>query len=236
MGIAACACMLAIASILDIKSREIPDKVWLAFGGAGLLITVAAVLDGSLPYGVSLPAFLVRHAIGIAIISAIGYAAYRTGLLGGADPKALVTIAILIPTLEPAARLHDIVALTVFTNALIVSLAGMLCNVARNALSVARGVPIFDGVAESGVRKALAFAVGFPASSSGKYLFAMEDRDELGRRRFVFNPARYNDFAQPSDKRMWVTQALPFIVYIGIGFALTLVAGDLLALLFGAIL
>ena len=167
LGIAACACMLAIASILDIKSREIPDKVWLAFGGVGLLITIATIMDESfLPNGMSMPAFLVRHAIGIAIISAIGYAAYRAGLLGGADPKALVTIAILIPTLEPAARLHDIVALTVFTNALIVSLAGMLYNVARNAMSVARGVPIFDGVAESGVRKALAFAVVTFATSS----------------------------------------------------------------------
>lgn len=229
--------MLAIASILDIKSREIPDKVWLAFGSAGLFITIAAVMDGSiLRNGASLPAFLVRHVISVAAISAIGYAAYRTGLLGGADPKALVAIALLVPTFEPAARLHDITALTVFTNALIISLAGMLYNVARNAMSVARGVPIFDGLAESGARKALAFAVGFSAASSGKHVFAMEESNELGYRKFIFNPARYDDFAQPAGKRMWVTQALPFIVYIGIGFALTLVAGDLLALLFGAIL
>jgi prepilin signal peptidase PulO-like enzyme (type II secretory pathway) len=30
---------------------------------------------------------------------------------------------------------------------------------------------------------------------------------------------------------MWVTQALPFIVYIGAGFAALLVLGDLLAVL-----
>lgn len=238
LRIVTCACMLAIASILDIKNREIPDKVWLAFGGIGLGITLLALAD---PLGqlviADKPGYLAHYAIGVGLVSAIGYAVYKAGLFGGADPKALVAIALTLPTFDPVYKLHDFPALTSLSNALVISLSGMLYNIARNSISAARGIPIYEGMAENGMRKILAFAVGFSSSnSSGKYLFAMEARDETGQRKFVFNPAQYDEFAQNSGKRMWMTQALPFIVYIAIGFATTLVVGDLMALLFNILL
>lgn len=236
LRIATCACMLAIASILDIKSREIPDKVWLAFGGMGLAITALALADPSAPsVAADKIAFIVHYIIGIALVSAVGYATYKAGLFGGADPKALLAIAMTLPTFEPTYKLHDFPALTVFSNALIISLAGMFYNVVRNSASLAKGIPIFEGLAENGMRKILAFTVGFSSNSSGKYLFAMEKSDESGKRKFVFNPAQYDEFAQNNDKRMWVTPALPFIVYIAIGFAVTLAAGDLFAILIQSI-
>jgi preflagellin peptidase FlaK len=239
LRIATCACMLAIASILDMKSREIPDKLWLIFGGLGAAI--AAIELASLPAGADRVPFLAHYALGTALISAIGYAVYRAGLYGGADPKALVAMALILPAFDPAFKLHAFPALAAFTNALVFSLAGMLYNIVKNSISLSRGIPIFRGMQESGMRKALAFAVGFSSNSSGKFLFAMEARDESGQRRFRFNPASYDEFVQAdndgssggdsSGRRMWVTQALPFIVYIGAGFAALLVLGDLLAVL-----
>lgn len=234
LRIAACACMLAIASILDLKDREIPDKVWAIFGGFGALLLVLELSDASSPLrqsGTTLPLFLMRYGIGIALISGIGYATYKTGLFGGADPKALVAIAIILPYFDTAFRIHDFTALTVLTNALIVSLSGMAFNVIRNTISLMRGISIFDGVAENGLKKALAFAVGFYSSdSSGKFLFAMEEKDENGLRRFRFNPSSYGEF-ETETRRRWVTQALPFILYIGIGFAITIAVGDLFGML-----
>jgi archaeal preflagellin peptidase FlaK len=231
--------MLAIASILDIKSREIPDKVWLAFGGIGLVITLLALTDPlAQPVIADKISYIAHYALGVGLVAVIGYAVYKAGLFGGADPKALVAIALTLPTLESGYRLYDFPALTSLTNALLISLSGMFYNIARNSISVARGIPIFEGMAESSARKALAFAVGFSSSStsSGNYLFAMEERDDSGQRKFVFNPAQYDEFTQNSGKRMWMTQALPFIVYIAIGFAVTLVMGDLIGLIFSVLL
>jgi preflagellin peptidase FlaK len=231
MRIAACACMLAAASIYDMKSREIPDKIWLVFGGIGVLL-MALEFAGGL--------YLARqpfvYVAGMGIMSLIGYAAYRAGLFGGADAKALTALAVLFPEYSAGFRMHDIPALSILSNALILSMAGLLHNMARNAISLARGVPIFEGIPEGALRKALAFSAGFSTASCGKYLFAMEETDEKGRRKFNFNPASYGDFAEPGQGRVWVTQALPFIVYIAAGFAIFVAAGDLLALAARAVL
>lgn len=238
LRIATCACMLAVASILDIRSREIPDKVWLIFGGIGATLTAIELLDT--PTGNRI-AFSVHYAIGIALMSSIGYATYRAGLFGGADPKALLAIAVILPTYSAGYfTLHDFAAISILSNALIASITAMLYNVIRNSISVARGVPIFEGMSEGRMKRALAFAVGFPSSSPGKYVFEMEATDDTGNRRFRFNPASYGDFAPSGQqqeeesknrRRTWVTPALPFIVYIGIGFVINLVIGDLFALL-----
>lgn len=236
LRIATCACMLAIASILDVKSREIPDKVWLIFGGFGALLTAVELLDT--PAG-NRAAFSIHYATGIALMSFIGYATYRTGLFGGADPKALLAIAVILPTYSAGYfTFHDFAAISILSNALIASTTAMLYNIIRNSVSVARGVPIFEGMSEGRMKRALAFAVGFPSSSPGRYVFEMEATDGSGNRRFRFNPASYDDFFAPTGqrentkgrRRTWVTPALPFIVYIGIGFAINLVIGDLFAL------
>jgi preflagellin peptidase FlaK len=236
--------MLAIASILDIRSREIPDKVWLIFGGLGAMLTALELLDTSAS---SRTAFSIHYVIGISLVSSIGYATYKAGLFGGADPKALAAIAIILPTYSAGGfAFHDFAAISTFSNALVASTTAMLYNVVRNSLSVAKGIPIFEGMSEEGrMKRALAFAVGFPSSSPGKYVFAMEAVDDSGNRKFLFNPASYDDFAsaqqqQPQQeenkRKTWVTPALPFIVYISAGFVINLVIGDLFALFFKLVL
>ena len=227
LRIAACTCMLASASFYDMKSREIADKIWLVFGGVGALL-MALEFVGGLSYLAIQP--LVPYAAGMGIMSLIGYAAYRAGLIGGADAKAIVALALLFPEYDTGFRIHDIPALSVLSNALILSLVGVFHNMVRNTISLAKGVPIFEGMPEGALRKALAFSTGFSTASCGKYLFVMEEMDEKGQRRFNFNPASYNDFAEQGQRRIWVTHALPFIVYIAAGFAIFIAVGDLLAL------
>lgn len=238
LRIATCACMLAIASILDIKKREIPDKVWLIFGGAGILLTIFELfLDGKSissanpNYYQDRIAYVIHFSIGVAIMSAIGYVTYRAGFFGGADSKALVAMAVILPVYNASFQLHSFPALSIFSNAIIVSMTAMLYNVFRNTISVAKKVPIFEGVDETGFRKALAFAVGFQAKSCGKFMFAMEEPDQSGRRKFRFNPLSYDDFVEQNSemKKVWVTHALPFIVYIGAGFIITISFGDLMS-------
>lgn len=237
--------MLAIASILDIKRREVPDKVWLIFGGLGTLLTIFELfIDGNpnsnstgLDYQ-NRTVYFVHLSIGVAIMSAIGYITYKAGFFGGADSKALVAISVVLPVFNANFQVHSFPALSIFSNAIIVSITAMLYNVLRNTISVAKRIPIFEGVEETGFRKALAFTVGYQAKSCGKFMFAMEEADHLGRRRFRFNPLSYDDFAEQGReaKKIWVTHALPFIVYIGAGFAITILFGDLMSFIMKLIL
>lgn len=247
LRIIACAIMLVLAAVIDIRKREIPDKIWLGFGGLGAVLTILEFAD---PTGHP-PLF--NYLLGVGIVAPIAYAVYKTGLFGGADSKALIAIALLFPWFNDGVlfKFHGFTALTVLTNALLISLSQLAFNAARNLIALARGRNIFEGIEEGAARKTIAFATGYRTSSSKGYLFPMEAVDESGRRRFVFNPARYEEFVVEdpeaeyvsegqqnvlegtvSTSGIWVTQALPFIVYLAIGFALAVTIGDL----FGAII
>ena len=255
LRIAACAAMLIIAAIIDVKKREIPDKVWLGFGAFGVALIIIEFVLPSLflettPFTI-VPsgstdvtntqsiAKLLSYLLGIGIIVPIAYGIYKTSLFGGADSKALIAIAVLLPAYDGMMfKLHGFTAMTVLTNALIVSMSYVVYNVLKNAVEIVRGRRIFEGFEESRSRKALAFTMGFRSSSGKGYLFAMEGIDESGKRKFVFNPAEYDDFVSMSGKKnlVWVTHAMPFIVYLAIGFGITIVLGDLLAVIIRGII
>jgi len=219
----ACSVMLIIASITDLRKREISDKVWMGFGGFGLLITAVELFADSIN--------LLQYGIGIAITAPIAYAIYRTGLFGGADAKALVAIAVLLPFYDMPFKIHGLTAFTVLTNATILTFVHVIHNIIRNSIDLARGISLFEGFEESGARKALAFMMGFRSDAPKGYLFAMES-SEGGRRRFKFHPAQYNEYVVSDRKNIWVTPALPFIVYMALGFAIMIILGDMLALVF----
>jgi len=246
LRIVACAVMLAIAAIIDFKKREIPDKIWIGFGSFGTLLAV--IEFGLNPEGTtgSIRNSVFLYILGIGIITPIAYAVYKTGLFGGADSKALIAIAVILPTYDfMLYKIHGFTVLTVLTNALIISMSQVIINSTRNLIAMARGVPIFEGIDEGAARKALAFAMGYRSTSAVGYLFPMEGIDESGKRKFSFNPARYDEFVEESqsesqivvsERGIWVTQALPFIVYIAIGLAITLTIGDIFGFFLQSIL
>lgn len=264
--IGACISMLILAAVIDVKKREIPDKIWLGFGGFGAILLIIEIMWAPATL-TSAPSLALQSLFGIGIMAPIAYVIYKTALFGGADSKALIAIAVLIPTYDSMIfKIHDFVALSVLSNALILSMSQVVYNSARNLLSMANGAQIFEGIEdESTGRKILAFAMGYRSKSPSGYLFAMEGIDEHGKRRFVFNPAKYDEFISttedegtltsktsnseggknnvatiadnkssgkrpdPENQGIWVTQALPFIVYIAIGLVVTLTLGDLMA-------
>lgn len=224
--IAACVIMLLLASIVDLKKREISDKIWIGFGGFGILLTALELNGGS--------ANILRYVLPVGITAPIAYGIYRTALFGGADAKALVAISLLLPFYDMTFKIHGITALTVLTNAAILTCTQVVYNAARNFIEIAKGRAIFEGFEESKARKALAFMMGFRTSRPKGFLFAMES-SEGGKRKFIFHPARYDEFVASNSRSIWVTPALPFIVYMTFGFALMIIFGDLLAVIFANI-
>ena len=219
----ACAVMLVLASIMDLKKREISDKVWVSFGGLGLLITVIEFTGNSIN--------LIQYGLGIAITAPIAYGIYRVGLFGGADAKALISIAMLVPSYDMLYKIHGLPSFTILTNATILTFAHVVHNIARNSIDVARGKAVFEGFEESALRKAAAFVMGFRATSPTGYLFAIESTDG-GKRRFNFHLTGYDDYVSEGSNNLWVTPALPFIVYMTVGFLMMILFGDILALIF----
>ena len=258
--ILACGAMLVLASVIDIKKREIPDKVWVGFAGFGILMAILDVLSGTLRLGITFQSGvggdnLTSYLLGIGIIAPIAYAIYRAGLYGGADSKALIVIAILVPPFVinglSVVTIHAFPALTVLTNAVLLSIAHIFYNMIRNSLEMAKGSKLFEGFEESIGRKALAFAIGYRSPAPQGYLYTMESLDQgSGKRKFRFSPGAYDDFIEEqhkttrqamdsiernSGKGVWVTQALPFIVYIAAGFLTAVLVGDFMALLIQAL-
>ena len=221
--IAICLIMLTIASIMDLKKREISDKVWIISGSAAIVLLIIDLnnLD------------LVFYAISLSITSMIAYAIYKTGLFGGADAKALIVISLLLPFYDVKNSFHNIVALTVFTNSVILTLFHVFHNIVRNTIDLVKGKDIFNGFNESLSRKILAFILGFRARSVNGYVFLMEEGNREKRFRFHINA--YDDFADDA-KDVWVTTALPFIIYISIGFLITIVYGDIIGSLLSLVI
>lgn len=232
--------MLVVAAIIDFKKREIPDKIWLIFGGLGASITAFELFAVSNLENAALGSPMVSIAnlsalgIQLGIIGPVAYLLYRTGLFGGADSKALIAIVILFPFYSAPLKLHEFSALTVLTNAAILSTSHVLYNITRNLASVLNGKRIFDGFEQdSHVRKVLAIMMGYRSSSSNSgYLFSMEVSDTNGQRKLNFSPATYDEYVDSSKKDVWVTTALPFIVYLAAGFIVMMTFGDLIAGIF----
>jgi len=133
-------------------------------------------------------------------------------------------ISILVPSYGMHYSIHGIPTLVVFTNASILTLANVLHNVLRNVTATLKGKDIFKGFDEP-LYKVLAFMMGYVARPKG-YLFALE---EVRDGKIVLNLAKADsEFVEHNDE-IWVTQTLPFIIYIAIGVCVDAVGWDLIS-------
>jgi preflagellin peptidase FlaK len=79
------------ASYLDIDSRKVPDKVWIpgALIGIGLIIIEVILNDNLIP--------IAEVAVSVTLIGLIAFLLFRFRIFYGADYKAFVFIALLVP-------------------------------------------------------------------------------------------------------------------------------------------
>ncbi|MGI0006311.1 MAG: prepilin peptidase [Nitrososphaera sp.] len=212
--------MFAVAAAVDMKKREVDDRLWLAFAGPAAALyffdygnfdPLPAILSAGLGAGAS-------------------YALYRTGLFGGADALAIIALAVILPTYDgrfmiAGAAVHPLSTLTLLSNAVVLSSAHIAFNVARNARYWAVHGGLFAGMEETKGRKAMALLLGHRSSGKG-FAFLMEGRDGTSRR---FDFALKNAEAAPFESRkdVWVMPAMPFLAYQLAGLVVMVFAGDL---------
>ena len=139
----------------DVRTRRLPNRLWyplLAVGGLTLLWDAWVHLPAT---GVDDRLFFVRVGVSLLVVVPLAYGLWWLGGFGGADAKALMTLAVLLPTYPvyylPWGAYPQVVtnlgvfSMTVLTNAVLVGVAYPIYLGVRNTLRGDRSRIMFFG-------------------------------------------------------------------------------------------
>jgi preflagellin peptidase FlaK len=206
--------MLIIASVLDMRKREINDLLWIGFGAVAF---VMFIISGDL-WGTA-------KMIGLSmIIAPIVLVIWRLGIFGGADALCLIVLA----GLAPMASIYGtgLTPITPLTNAAVISVIPIFANLVRNLFAISRKQNIFEGLDETRLNKIIAIFVGYRAKNP-KFSFSIEHSEGNHKRLdFGFQHAENAQFCSTSET--WVTPGIPYIIFITAGFIVQIIYGDII--------
>lgn len=222
------ATVLAFASWTDWRWRRAPNVLWILLALVGVVALAAQLaLD---PSG-TLAQW--RYLVGIPLFAGAIYAMWWFGLLaGGADAKALMALALLVPF--PLALAEGIPPLSspmpgafaVLENSLLLFL---LIPLSLAVWNIAHGDARFPHLFLGVKRRAADVRRG--------HAWPMEMVSEDGQRRTRFMASRLSDeevdaaFARIQalgEERVWVSPKIPFMIPLMGGFVTAFLVGDLL--------
>ena len=211
--------MLGIATIIDIRSREISDLIWIVFGviSGVLLFLEPNIVEAAFGVGFSL------------IVAPLVLILWRFGLFGGADALGLIVLS----ALAPMATLTDSVVspFSIVVNSALLSVSPMVFNFIRNSLLILRKVDIFHDFDETTSKKIFAMFLGY-RSKNPKYSFSLET--QVGKKKRLNIALHNSDTAEYcTTPDTWVTPGLPFMIFILGGFIIQLLFGDVILSLIG---
>lgn len=135
--------VLGWAAYRDVRTRRVPNELWgpLALFGA-LLLVLEGLRMRSDPIG---SLWSIRVALSLGLVVPLSYGFWYLGGFGGADAKAFMVLAVLLPT-YPAYQVDSLVlpvvstdlgvfSLTILTNTVLVALGYPLALAVRNAVA-----------------------------------------------------------------------------------------------------
>lgn len=136
--------VFAWAAYRDVRTRRVPNRTWFPLVAVGI---VALVWDGLIvldAMGFERRLFVVQTTLSLGLVAPVGYVFWRLGGFGGADAKAVMTLALLYPV-YPAFYVIErvfpitqatigVFSLTILSNAVLVGLAYPLVLAGSNAI------------------------------------------------------------------------------------------------------
>ena len=250
-----CFSFFAYASWSDLKTREVSNKVWIIMAPLALALTLFQFVLFN-------PESLPLYVISFAITAALSIALFYVGAFGGADAKALVCLALALPIYPNilfqfnVPRVSPIFPLTVFSNAVLLAAFSVVYAILRNFFWRLRtGRRLFEGFENESIwRKILAFLTGYKvkmAELERGYMYPLEDiqtkeAGEIERKLLVLPKDEERETiigrilnAKQEGKlpnEVWATLGLPLLVFITLGFIVSLILGDLIWILLSLIL
>jgi preflagellin peptidase FlaK len=249
-----CFSFFAYASWSDLKTREVSDKVWIVMAPLAIILTLFQFLSFN-------PEAIPFYAISFVSTAALSIAFFYVGAFGGADAKALICLALALPIypntlFESEVRiLSPIFPLTVFSNAVLLAVFSVAYAISRNFFWRLRtGRRLFEGFENESIwRKILVFLTGYKveiAELEKGYKYALEgiqtkEKGEIEKKLLVLPKDEERELIIEeimNSKRegeqaneVWVTLGLPLLVFITIGFIISLIFGDLIWILLNLI-
>lgn len=223
--------VLAYASLLDWKTRLIPNRVWIIFLALTLPFTMFEIF--------LIPHSKVEFIIGLfqaLFVVVISMLFYYLGLYGGADAKALMAIAISFPFYPqllgfPLLLKGFSFAFSTLSNAVIFAplftAYFFIRNIVKEGIRDLRKYPLYYFIGKK---------VG--AGEIPRHHSLLQYVDENGR---VVNLKRgvepdekmirllYRAKKEGRLEMVWVTPQIPFIIFITIGYIMSLFFGDVLS-------
>ena len=239
---------LLISSWYDLKTREVPNRLWLFFAPVGFALAALQFFLSSLA-GENVDPVLWLSSLGVT--AGMSLALFYLGLFGGADAKALICLSIALPV-HPSPMQHQInvltplFPLTVLSNAVLVSSSLVLAITSYNLFKLVQTKGrLFDGLESEPLwSKIVAFTTGFKVDSDKlgegshymplEYLSEEED-GEIVRHlrvsvRLIEETPQENNHLNYAPKelggKIWATPGLPFLVFVTAGFVAALLFGD----------
>jgi preflagellin peptidase FlaK len=217
--------ILTYASYTDIKTRKASNINWFLMASIGSILLIIQILNFT-------PAeFEIKkwYLIFIPIMIGFVYVLFQLRLIfGGADAKALMAIAILVP-FQPKISEFPIwsesfmpSSWTIFANSIILFLF----------------IPLFlllFNITKGNIK--------FPNCILGYKIYIKKAREKFvwplekvvgGKRKFVYMPKDYDvkeeidEFEKHGINDIWVTPKIPFMIPLLVGFILTFILGDIL--------
>jgi preflagellin peptidase FlaK len=202
--------LLGIGSYEDLKSREISDYVWVAMVGCAL---IARLWDHQWkPMSISL---------GIALL--LSFILAISGLFGGADIEALLSLSLLIPTYE--GMVLPFFILSVFNNLAVLRIAEIVLVLGYNIVKGNR----FPGETTTW-RKMVLYMTGFPLKKERLDYRFLPLQNTSGEITLVPNiDTDIEEFKETFEgEEVWATYGSPLIVYMTIGCIIAFFYGDII--------
>jgi len=241
-----CAAFLTLGSWTDLRTREVPDKVW------AVSLPVASVITAIKIYLSS--GLLILYVLSISLSIVVSLVIFEVGFFGGADAKAMISVGVALPLFPEIFRpvlgyFHPFFPLVVLTNSFLLSLLSIAYVVCRNlAWRLQTRHPFFSGFEQEPLsKKFLVLLSGYKVELAqlrkSIHLIPLEDVDESGeaplRKMRIFVGAEEDRnvvverLARHSSEglvqsHVWATPGLPMMVFVSLGFLTALIIGDIL--------
>lgn len=216
---------LIYACFLDVKSRRVPNRVWKA-----MLIVAFPIAAYEIYLALENPVLLTFAILGTTFMLFFSYLLYAINAYGGADAKALMVLALIFPFYPKIGDFPllnqglGIFAFSVLSNSVAFAPFIMLFLLFRN---------LFREGLRGFLKNPLFYIAGYriPVEKIRFHnLFEFVENGELRRVRKAVecDEEKLQNLKSSGVERVWVTPALPFMVFITIGFSIAVLFGDLL--------
>ncbi len=242
---------LIAASLSDLKTREVSNRVWMVYGPLALVLFIARIVASPVDF----PIFLVSALATIVV----AFLLFQFGVMGGADSKALMCIGLALPVApeivtalwQPPVSFYPF-PIAILANSFLLSMALAAFILVRNMTRGISAKGLFRGFEKESILRKLmilftSYKTSFNMLESRVYLYPAEQVEiaesqpvrrfrlvsnaEEDREKLISGLEGYKAQGLYSDG-VWVTPGLPHLVFVTASLGVVLLLGDLLMLAF----